>query len=47
MCPKGRASVMGRGRGRGRAKGRGRGRGRGSFLPAAPCDGNDELGIRG
>ena len=39
MCPKGRASVMGRGRDRGR--------GRGSFLPAAPCDGNDELGIRG
>ena len=45
MCPKGRASVMGRGRAKGR--GRGRGRGRGSFLPAAPCDGNDELGIRG
>ena len=41
MCPKGRASVMGRGRGRAK------GRGRGSFLPAAPCDGNDELGIRG
>jgi len=39
MCPKGRASVMGRGRAKGR--------GRGSFLPAAPCDGNDELGIRG
>ena len=37
MCPKGRASVMGRGRAKGR----------GSFLPAAPCDGNDELGIRG
>ena len=42
MCPKGRASVMGRGR-----VGVGVGLRVGVGVAAAPCDGNDELGIRG